>query len=122
MKYLFLITLTVFIVSDISFANDTSPKVFSTHDSSVFHTKDCKKLPSNVELVEFSSVQAAINDGALPCKSCINQGSTILTSLAYLQLSVANYGNYSASITTQANVLKHFLDSCIKELHRIVAV
>jgi hypothetical protein len=123
MKYLFLVILTVFIVSDISFADDASPKVFSAHNSAVFHTKDCEYLPSNVvpsnvELVEFSSVQEAINKGALPCKACIKQGST---NLKELQSSVAKYGNYSASIKAQSNKLKRFLDRCIKELHRINA-
>jgi hypothetical protein len=118
MKYLFLVILTVFIVSDISFADDASPKVFSAHNSAVFHTKDCEYLPSNVELVEFSSVQEAINKGALPCKSCIKQGST---NLKELQLSVAGYGSYSASIIAQSNKLERFLDRCIIELHRIEA-
>ena len=118
MKYLFLVILTVFIVSDISFANDTSSKVFTTTYSQVFHKKDCKKLPSNVELVEFSSAQEAINKGALPCKSCIKQGSI---NLKELQLLVAAYGSFSASIEAQSNKLKRFLDRCIKELHRINA-
>ncbi|MGR3173688.1 MAG: hypothetical protein ACUZ8N_03730 [Candidatus Scalindua sp.] len=123
MKYLFLVILTVFIVSDISFANDTSSKVFTTTYSQVFHKKDCKELPSNVKLVEFSSVQEAIDKDALPCKSCIKQGST---NLEKLQLSVVEYGSwyvgsYLASIETQSNNLKRFLGECIKELHRINA-
>lgn len=122
MKYLFLVILTVFIVSDISFADDASPKVFSAYNSPVFHKKNCEYLPLNVELVEFSSVQEAINKYGLPCKSCIKQGST---NLKTLQLSVAEYGSryggYSTSLIAQSNSLKRFLDRCIKELHRINA-
>ena len=118
MKYLFLVILTVFIVSDISFADDASPKVFSTYNSLVFHKKDCGKLPSNVELVEFPSVKEAINEYGLPCKSCIKQS---FTNLEKLQFSVADYDSYSASIKAQSSKLKRFLDKCIKELHRIDA-
>jgi|TARA_B100002003_G_C14093513_1_gene525921 hypothetical protein len=116
MKYLFLVILTVFIISDISFADDASPKVFSAYNSPVFHKKDCGKLPSNVELVEFSSVKEAIYKHALPCKSCIKQG---FTNLKKLQFSVADYDSYSASVKVQSSKLKRFLDECIEELHHL---
>ena len=118
MKFSISAILSLFIVSVISYADETPSKVFSTCYSTVFHTKDCKELPSNSDLVEFSSVQGAINDGASPCKTCIDIESI---NLSNLQLHVDTSGNSSDPIATQVNILKQFLSSSIEELHRMDA-
>jgi len=103
-----------------SLADDAPPKVYSSPNSKVvFHKKDCKRLPSYLELVEFSSAQEAINEGVLPCKFCFEQGST---NLERLQISVDKYvvANLDDIIMHSYN-LKRFLDECVKELHRINA-
>jgi hypothetical protein len=51
-------------------------KVFSSYDSRIIHEKECKELYLSKHLIEFPSVQQAITDGALPCKSCLWQYSS----------------------------------------------
>lgn len=79
MKRLFFVIFTTLIIASISLVDNASAKVFVPYNSPVFHTKDCKRLPSNIRLMEFPSVQAAINSGASACPYCINQTSTGFT-------------------------------------------
>ena len=65
----FIILATFTIVLEQSMAD----KVFSSYDSQIIHEKECKELDLSKDLIEFPSVQQAIADGALPCKSCIGQ-------------------------------------------------
>jgi hypothetical protein len=87
--------------------------VFKPYNSSVFHTKDCKKLSSNNQLIEFSSIQKAIEEGAIPCKLCIGQNTTGLNSS---QLSKDTHRVLEGGTINQGNVLKADFDEYLKEL------
>jgi hypothetical protein len=73
MRRLFII---IFIIVSNAIVDNAYSKVFAPFDSQVFHSKDCKQLPSNIQLIEFPSVQNAIDKGAVPCKLCISQAIT----------------------------------------------
>jgi len=71
MKVPSLIFLVIFTTFTIALEMSLADKVFAPYDSRIFHTKGCKKLHSSSSLIEFPSVQTAINDGASACDSCI---------------------------------------------------
>jgi hypothetical protein len=76
MRSFFLAIFLIILIVSKAFAENTSSKVFAPFDSQVFHSKECKQLPSNIQLIEFPSVQKAIDKGAVPCKLCISQAIT----------------------------------------------
>lgn len=88
MKRLFFVIFTTLIVASISLVDNASAKVFAPYNSPVFHTKDCKRLPSNIRLMEFPSVQAAINSGASACPHCIRQTSPSLTNQSQMSTTI----------------------------------
>ena len=83
-------------------------KVFAPYDSRIFHTKGCKKLHSSSSLIEFPSVQTAINDGASACDSCIlpsrskpslgYNGITKSTLPSYTKQRIAENGSYYSDL------------------------
>lgn len=70
------VIIVILILSSISFVDSISAEVFAPYDSTVFHEKGCAELSSNERLMKFPSIQSALNSGASPCGTCINQSSS----------------------------------------------
>jgi len=68
-----LIILTVIIVM---LEQSMAEKVFSSYDSRIIHEKELKEFEFSEHLIEFPSVQQAVDCGALPCNFCMGQNAS----------------------------------------------